>query len=119
MSKPEIIGYQTDPDNWWAAPVSPEITIDSEGISVPHPYWDTHGRLYEEPRYLQPDEVDAFMRHHGMKRVYRERRYRATPTHDGYRLNGWKLYCKHCQTATMSTEKLPHDLALSHRCETS
>lgn len=116
MGKPEIIGYQTDPDRWWAVPYMPEVTMDSEGISVPEPSWDRCGRMHEEQRYLQPDEVDAFMLHHGMKRVYRERRYRATPTHDGYRLNGWKLYCKRCETATMSTEKLPHDLALAHRC---
>lgn len=116
MGKPEIIGYQTDPDRWWAMPQAPEITMDSEGISVPRPYWDRNGRMYEEQRYLAHEEVDAFMRAHGMKRVYRPRPYRATPTHDGYRLNGWKLYCTRCQRATMSTEKLPHDLAVGHRC---
>lgn len=112
MGKPEITGYQTDPDNWWAAPVSPEITIDSEGISVPHPYWDTHGRLYEEPRYLQPDEVDAFMRHHGMKRIYKRRNFHAKPLGNG----GYLIHCLRCSAATETVNILPHDAALQHRC---
>ena len=112
MTKPEIIGYQTDPDNWWAAPLAPDITMDSSGISVPEPSWDRSGRMHEEQRYLQPDEVDAFMRHHGMKRVYKPHNFHAEPVHGGYR-----VYCKRCETATLTNaEVLPHDLALRHRC---
>lgn len=48
--------------------------------------------------------------------IYAPRPFRATPTHDGYRLNGWKLYCRNCKTATMSTVRLPHDLAVTHEC---
>ena len=50
------------------------------------------------------------------KALYEERQFRCTPTHDGYRLNGWKLYCKKCKTATMSTVHLPYKLASNHRC---
>lgn len=48
--------------------------------------------------------------------IFAPRPFRATPTHDGYRVNGWKLYCKKCKTTTMSTVRLPHDLAESHEC---
>lgn len=48
--------------------------------------------------------------------LYKERPFWAKPTHDGYRLNGWRLYCKRCRTVTMSTKRLPHDLADAHRC---
>lgn len=112
MSKPEIIGYQTDPDNWWAAPQSPEITFDSQGISVPRPYWDAQGRLYEEPQYLQPDEVDAFMRHHGMKRLYKPRDFFAEPLGEG----DYSLHCRKCGKTTQTVKILPHDAALRHRC---
>lgn len=113
-SKPEIIGYQTDPNNWWAVPYIPEITMDSEGISVPEPSWDRFGRMHEEQRYLQPDEVDAFMRHHGMKRMYRDRQFHASPVHGGYRLR-----CRKCDKTTLTAGYLPHDAALLHRCAES
>lgn len=49
------------------------------------------------------------------KALYEERPFRVTPTHE-YGLNGWKLYCKRCKTATMSTVHLPYKLASNHRC---
>lgn len=115
MTRPEIIGYQTDPDNWWAMPQAPEITMDSEGISVPEPSWDRSGRMHEQQRYLQPDEVDAFMRHHGMKRVYRDRRFRAKPL--GY--GDYELHCRKCGKTTETVNILPHDAATRHRCAES
>lgn len=113
MSGPEIIGYQTDPDNWWAVPNMPEVMMDSEGISVPEPSWDRSGRMHEEQRYLQPDEVDAFMRHHGMKRVYKPRNFHATPL--GY--GDYLLHCRNCEKDTATVNLLPHDAALRHRCK--
>lgn len=114
MTKPEIIGYQTDPDRWWAMPQAPEITMDSDGISVPRPYWDRNGGMYEEQRYLDSDEVDRFMRDHGMKRIYRDRQFHAKPKYGGY-----LLYCRTCETNTLTSGYLPHDSALRHRCPVS
>ena len=116
MGKPKIIGYKTNHELTYSTPNLPEMTFDSDGISIPWQYIGNDGMPFEAPRYLTNREVDQMMRECGMKPVYEERPYRVTPTHDGYRLNGWKLYCKRCKTATMSTVHLPYKLAANHRC---
>jgi hypothetical protein len=112
MGKPEIIGYEPDPDRYWSSPSQPEMTFDSDGISIPWQYIGSDGRPFEAPRYLTNTEVDQLMRECGMKRVYKERRMKAYAAHGGYR-----LYCKNCMTTTLTNaEKLPHDTAIAHRC---
>lgn len=50
------------------------------------------------------------------KALYEPRPFHVTPTHDGYQINGWELYCKRCKTATLSRVRLPYELAANHRC---
>lgn len=117
MTKPKIIGWEFDYASAWDRPQMPEISIDHDGeMSIPVPMVDHTGYAYEGRQVIEPEQQNAFMRFHGWQPKYAPRPFRATPTHDGYRLNGWKLYCRNCKTATMSTVRLPHDLAVTHEC---
>jgi len=98
VGKPEIIGYQHNPDNW-SAPRLPDMTIDSDGFWVERP--GGVRRLVED--------VDGFMRYHGYKRVYKPRENRAKP----YR-NGYRGYCKTCDITWYTDNQLPHDYAITH-----
>jgi hypothetical protein len=109
MGKPEIIGYQIDPERRWSVPRMPDITYDSDGIQIPCIGIDNHGEPFETTRYLGDDEIDGFMRHHGMKRVYKPREFRAKPAYGGYR-----IHCKTCGTTTLTSGYLPHDSARMH-----
>lgn len=109
MGKPEIIGYQTDHERIWSTPRMPDITYDSTGISVPCLSIGYDGKPYEDTRYLADDEVDGFMRHHGMKRVYKPREFRADSIGNG----NYGLYCKTCSIYA-ETGLLPHDAAKLH-----
>jgi hypothetical protein len=98
MGKPEIIGYQNDPNNW-SAPRLPDMAIDSDGFWIERP--GGVRRLVED--------VDGFMRHHGYKRVYKPREFHAVP--GGY--GEYYVYCKTCPTH-FATTLLPHDAAKLH-----
>jgi hypothetical protein len=103
MGKPEIIGYQHDPDNW-SAPQLPEMTFAGGEI------WVYRGGT--PVRRIEPHELDGFMRYHGYKRVYRERQFHAWPAFGGYRLR-----CKECdRTGLIGGDVLPHDYASKHQC---
>lgn len=108
MGKPEIIGWTSDPDNW-SAPQLPEMTFDSNGVSIPCIGIDDHGDPYETTRYLGEDELDGFMRHHGYKRVYKPRNFRAKRRSDGY-----SVYCGVCNDSAYTDRHLPHDFAKIH-----
>ncbi|NLG62754.1 MAG: hypothetical protein GX539_10955 [Candidatus Cloacimonetes bacterium] len=112
MSKPQIIGYEVDPAQVWTAPPMPEIQMDKEGISIPAIGIDDHGDSFEARRYLGADEIDGFMRFHGMKRVYQARQFHAKRAYGGYR-----LHCRTCKETTLTSGYLPHDAALRHRCK--
>jgi hypothetical protein len=110
MGKPEIIGYQTDPDNW-SAPRMPDITYDSDGIQIPCISIGYDGKPYEDTRYLGEDEIDGFMRHHGMKRVYKPREFHAgSAGEDG----SYRVHCKTCAIDFIAVNMLPHDAAKLH-----
>lgn len=111
MGKPEIIGYETDHSRAWDCPETPEITFDAEGISIPWTALDAHGNFFTYQRYLKEYEIDPFMRKHGMKRVYKERPFRAWPAFGGYR-----VLCKRCDTITLTGNVFPHDTASRHQC---
>jgi hypothetical protein len=109
MGKPEIIGYQNDPDNW-DTPELPEMTFDVDGVSIP--WWeidDRTGMPFKTTRRIEPDALDGFMRHHGMKRVYKPREFRADAIGNG----NYGLYCKTCGIYA-ETGLLPHDAAKLH-----
>jgi hypothetical protein len=108
VGKPEIIGYRADPDNW-SAPELPEMTIDSEGFQVPCISIGYDGKPFEDTRYLGEDEIDGYMRHHGYKRVYKPRNFRADSIGNG----DYGLYCKTCGIYA-ETGLLPHDAAKLH-----
>lgn len=111
MGKPKIIGYQTNHELTYSTPNLPEMTYDSDGISIPWTYLDGDGRPFEAPRYLTNRELDQMMRECGMKPLYEERPFRAWPAHGGYR-----VYCKRCKTTTLTGGCSPHDTASAHRC---
>ena len=112
MGKPKIIGYETNHDLAYSTPSLPEMTFDSDGISIPWQYIGYDGMPFEAPRYLTNTEVDQMMRECGMKPVYEERPFRAWPAFGGYR-----VYCKRCKTTThIGVDHLPHDTASAHRC---
>jgi hypothetical protein len=111
MGKPKIIGYQTNHGLPYPTPNLPEMTYDSDGISIPWQYIGNDGMPFEAPRYLTNTELDQLMRECGMKPVYAERPYRAWPAHGGYR-----VYCKRCKTTTLTGGCFPHDTASAHRC---
>lgn len=112
MGKPKIIGYKTNHALTYGTPRLPDMTFDSDGISIPWSYIDNHGNRFEAPRYLTDTEVDQMMRECGMKRIYEERPFRAWPAFGGY-----QTYCKRCKTTTHTgTDHLPHDVATRHRC---
>jgi hypothetical protein len=109
MGKPEIIGYQNDPDNW-DTPELPEMTFDSDGVSIP--WWEIDSRTgmpFKTARRIEPDAMDSFMRYHGYKRVYKPREFRADPLGDG----SYGVYCSTC-VCYFQTELLPHDAAKLH-----
>ena len=87
----------------------PEITYDSDGIQIPCIGIDYHGEPFETTRYLGEDEIDGFMRHHGMKRVYKPRNFHADKIGNG----NYGLYCKTCGIYA-ETGLLPHDAAKLH-----
>lgn len=99
MGKPEIIGYQSDPNNW-SAPPMPSIAIDPDGLWVERP---------GSRRYVPPDEVDNLYRSHGWKRVYKPRKFHADVIGNG----NYGLFCKFCGIYA-ETELLPHDAAKLH-----
>lgn len=79
MTGPEIIGYETDNVRVWSSPPMPEdVRINAEGIWIPTIEIGFDGRPYEDERKLGLEEIDGFMRYYGMKRVYRERDFKAT-----------------------------------------
>jgi hypothetical protein len=109
MGKPKIIGYESDPNNWHA-PRLPELTFDSEGMSIPWVWHDSQGRPVEVQHYLTPKESHELMIRCGLKPVYAERPFRAVPA-----FGGWRLYCKWCDTTTLlGGDLLPHDAAEVH-----
>lgn len=114
MSKPEIIGYETDPDQYWTAPRMPELKVDGDGTWE----WAMHvghdGELYEDWRLIPPGALDHFMRFHGMKRVYEPRQFHATRTGIG-----WRLKCRNCNLSALTYDEQgirPHGLAEVHQC---
>jgi hypothetical protein len=100
MGKPEIMGYQTDPANW-SAPPMPAIAIDSDGA------WMESLSGMRTPI----EDVDAFYRYHGWKRVYKPREFRASPRDSGY-----EIKCNTCGTVSWAIgyRQLPHDWAVTH-----
>lgn len=112
MGKPKIIGYKTNHELPYPTPSLPEMTYDSDGISIPWTYLDNYGNPFEAPRYLTNREVDQLMRECGMKPLYEERQFHASLVLDLYH-----VYCKNCMTTTITNpEHLPHDTASRHRC---
>jgi hypothetical protein len=108
MGKPEIIGYQTDHERMWSTLPMPNLTYDSEGVYVSDTKIGFGGMSCEHRRYLDADEFDALMRHHGMKRVYKPREFHAAWRHGGYR-----LICRTCGTE-YKTALPPHDASKLH-----
>jgi hypothetical protein len=112
MGKPKIIGYKTNHELTYSTPNLPEMTYDSDGISIPWQYIGKDGMPFEAPRYLTNRELDQLMHECGMKPVYAERPFHARPAFGGYR-----VYCKRCKTTThIGVDRLPHDTANAHRC---
>jgi hypothetical protein len=109
MGKPEIIGYETNHARKWSCPPLPQITFDSTGVHVPCVRIGYDGKPYEDTRYLDTDEFDGYMRHHGMKRVYKPREFHADAIGNG----NYGLYCKTCGIYA-ETGLLPHDAAKLH-----
>jgi len=109
MGKPEITGYEFDP--YTPASIDmPELTFDSDGISIEAWERDKYGQSFTYRKYLTNIEVDQLMRASGMKRIYKPRNFRAHPAYGGYR-----IFCRRCRTTTL-TANLPHDVASRHEC---
>jgi hypothetical protein len=105
MGKPEIIGYQTDPN----------ATREEQEHAELYEYGIDGGELYlrrngsDVKHYKQSEDWDVWMRWLGMKRVYKPREFHAKPAHGGYR-----ILCKTCGTTTLTSGYLPHDSAKMH-----
>lgn len=109
MSKPIIIGYQFDYTRY-DAPQMPEITVTGDGeMTVQTIGRDFDGHLYERPRVIEPDQVDAFMRYYGCKPQYAPRKFRARRVKRGYLLT-----CRDCGISRPCI--FPHDAANEHMC---
>lgn len=111
MGKPKIIGYKTNYELTYSTPNLPEMTFDSDGVSILWTYLDSDGHVFQAPRYLTNTEVDQMMRECGMKPIYEERQFRAWPAFGGYR-----VFCRRCKTTTLTGGQFPHDTASRHRC---
>lgn len=110
--KPVIEGYETDPDQYWTAPRMPELKYDSDGLWEWATLISFEGQPYEDWRLIEPERIDEFMRHRGMKRVYRPRKFHAVQVKD--EPDAYRIRCKKCDTTTLAVGSLPHDVARRH-----
>jgi hypothetical protein len=106
MGKPEIIGFEHDPNRseWKDAPFE-WITDAITGREL----FSRGGYPMRELTYDNRVEV---WRGFGFRPTYKPRPFRAWPAFGGYR-----VYCKRCKTTThIGVDHLPHDTASAHRC---
>ncbi len=110
MSKPQIIGYETDPN------------ATNEQLSEAE-FWDIHGvGVWMEARMrswpystveINDDNRTEFFRAIGFRPVYQERNFRAELRNSG----GYDLHCRRCNTWETFTGRGPsgpHDMAAFH-----
>jgi len=116
VNKPEITGYEFDPFAH-AVMDMPELTYDSDGVSIEAWDSDKNGYPFSYRKYLTNTELDQLMRAAGMKRVYKERRFHAR--YETGHNKGWlSVTCRTCnQTTAAHTGHLPHDVAMRHALE--